>query len=128
MMIKLSYSLFAFVSCNDIGQGTLQKYSMMPCNKPEYRFVQRVNSHEGCWYSHEGCWYNSQQDHNPSFMLSNQIKWQDVPLPPLWHVSVPRNDSRRCPTINLNLVLSKESKAMKDVGTTVDKTTIPVKI
>ena len=41
-------------------------------------------------------------------------------------MSVPRNDSRRCPAINLNLVLSKESTAAKDVGTTVDKTTIPV--
>jgi hypothetical protein len=27
---------------------------------------------------------------------------------------------------NLNLVLTKESTATKDVGTTVDKTTIPV--
>ena len=71
--------------------------------------------------SREGCWYHSQQDHDPSLMLSNQIKWQDVTLPP---VSVPHNDSRRYPTINLNLVLSKESPAAKDEGTTVDTTTI----
>jgi hypothetical protein len=45
------------------------------------------------------------------------------PLPP---VSVSRNDIGRCPTINLNLVFSKESTLAKDVGTTVDKTVIPV--
>ena len=54
---------------------------------------------------------------------NNQIKLQDVFLAP---VSVTRKDSRRCPAINLILVLSKESTASKDVGTTVDKTTIPV--
>ena len=37
-----------------------QRYSKMPCNKPESRFVQRVNSHEGCWY-------HSRQDHDPQF-------------------------------------------------------------
>jgi hypothetical protein len=75
MMIKLSYWLFVFVSCNDIGQRTLQKYLKMPGDKPESHFVIRVNNREGCWY-------NSRQDHNPSFTLSNQIKWQDVTLPP----------------------------------------------
>jgi hypothetical protein len=60
----------------------------------------------------------------PSLMLSNQIKWQDVTLPLL--CLFPANDSRRCLAKNLNLVLSKESTAAKDVGTTVDKTTIPV--
>ena len=43
-------------------------------------------------------------------------------FPPM---SFPHNDSRRCPAINLNLVFSKESTAIKDVGTTVDKNTIP---
>ena len=36
------------------------------------------------------------------------------------------NDIGRCPAINLNLILSKESTPTKDVGTTVNKTTIPV--
>jgi hypothetical protein len=43
-------------------------------------------------------------------------------IPP---VSVPCNDSQRCPVINLNLLLSKESAAANDVGTTVDKTMMP---
>jgi hypothetical protein len=47
--------------------------------KPESRFVQRVNTHEGCWY-------HSWQDHDPSLMLSNQIKWQDF-IPPLISVN-----------------------------------------
>jgi hypothetical protein len=41
-------------------------------------------------------------------------------------VSVLSNDIQRCRAMNLNLVLSKESTAAKDVGTTVEKTTIPV--
>ena len=41
-------------------------------------------------------------------------------------VQIRTDNSRRYPAINLNLVLSKESTATKDVGTTVDKTTIPV--
>jgi hypothetical protein len=45
--------------------------SKMPHNKPKSCFVQRVNSRKGCWY-------HSQQDHNPSLMLSNQIKWQET--------------------------------------------------
>ena len=49
----------------------------MPHNKPESRFVQRVNSREGCWY-------HSWQDHDPSLMLSKQIKCQDVTLPLLY--------------------------------------------
>jgi hypothetical protein len=40
--------------------------------------------------------------------------------------SLSGNDIGRCPTINLNLILSKESTPVKDVGTTVDKTTISV--
>jgi len=51
------------------------------------------------------------------------MKWQDITLPP---VSVSGKDTGRCPAINLNLVLSKESTLAKDVGTTVDKTMIPV--
>jgi len=51
------------------------------------------------------------------------MKWQDVTPSP---VSVSPNDIGRCPTINLNLVLSKESTPVKDVDTKVDKTTIPV--
>ncbi len=87
----------------------------MQGNKPESRFVQRVNSHEGCWY-------HSRQDHDPQFNAeqSNQTARRHSP-----HLSVPRNNIPRCPAINLNLVLSKESTATKDVGTTVDKTTIP---
>ena len=27
-----------------------QRYLKMPCDKPESRFVQRVNSCKGCWY------------------------------------------------------------------------------
>jgi hypothetical protein len=45
------------------------------------------------------------------------------PLPP---VSVSHTDIGRCPVINLNLILSKESTPTKNVGTTVDKTKIPV--
>jgi dihydroxyacetone kinase len=41
-------------------------------------------------------------------------------------VSVLHNNIGRCPAMNLNLFLSKESKSAKDVGTTVDKTIIPV--
>ena len=37
----------------------------MPRNKPESRFVKRVNSREGCWY-------HSRQDHDPSLTPSNQ--------------------------------------------------------
>ena len=40
--------------------------------------------------------------------------------------SVSGTNIGRCPAINLNLVLSKESTPAKDVGTTNDKTTIPV--
>jgi hypothetical protein len=36
------------------------------------------------------------------------------------------NDVGRCPAINLNLVLSKESTPVNDVYTTVDTTMIPV--
>ena len=102
------------VFSNDIWQCTLRKYSMQG-NKPESRFVQRVNSHEGCWY-------HSRQDHDPQFNAeqSNQTARRHTP-----HLSVPRNDIPRCPAINLNLVLSKESTARRDVSTTVDKTTIP---
>jgi hypothetical protein len=42
------------------------------------------------------------------------------PSPP---VSLSRNDIGRCLMINLNLVLSKKSTPVKDVGTTVNKTT-----
>ena len=45
------------------------------------------------------------------------------PSPP---VSVSRKVNEGPPAINLNLVLSKESTPAKDVGTTVDMTTIPV--
>jgi hypothetical protein len=41
-------------------------------------------------------------------------------------VYVPHKDIQRCLKINPNLVLFKESTAAKGVGTTVDKTTIPV--
>jgi hypothetical protein len=40
--------------------------------------------------------------------------------------SVSCNDYEGPQAKNLNLVLTKESTPMKDVGTTVDKTTIPV--
>ena len=56
------------------------------------------------------------------FMQSNEMV-RYHPFPP---VSVSRNNIGRCPAINLNLVLSKESTPTKDVGTTVDKTMIPV--
>jgi hypothetical protein len=51
-----------------------QEMVKMPCNQPKSRFAQRVNRREGCWY-------HSQQDHDPSLTLSNQIKCQDVTLP-----------------------------------------------
>jgi hypothetical protein len=51
------------------------------------------------------------------------MKWRDITPPP---VSVSGKNIERFPAINLNLVLSKESTPTKDVGTTVDKTTIPV--
>jgi hypothetical protein len=57
-------------------------------------------------------------------MMSNQIKWQGVTSPPGYSVSC--NDYERLQAINLNVLLSKESTPMKDVGTTADKTTIPV--
>jgi hypothetical protein len=52
------------------------------------------------------------------------MKWLDITLSPPDFLS--GNDIGRCPSINLNLVLSKESTPMKDVGIAVDKTTIPV--
>jgi hypothetical protein len=86
-------------------------------NTPESRFVKRVNTREGCWYC-------SRQDHDPSLILSNQMKWREVtPLPP---DSLSGNDIGRCRAMNLNLVLPKESTPVKDVGTTFDKTTITV--
>jgi hypothetical protein len=56
-------------------------------------------------------------------MLSNHMKWQDVTSPP---DSVSCNDYDGPQAKKLNLVLSKESIAVKDVGTTVDKTMILV--
>jgi hypothetical protein len=47
-------------------------------------------------------------------------------MSPLLPVSVSHNNIEGFPAINLNRILSKESTPMKDVGTTVDKTTIPV--
>jgi hypothetical protein len=86
-------------------------------NNAESCFVKRMNTHEGCWY-------HSQQDHNPSLTLSNHMKWQDVtPRPP---DSLSRNDIGRCMAIYLNLVLPKESIPVKDVESTVNKTTLPV--
>jgi hypothetical protein len=86
-------------------------------NKPESQFVKRINVREGFLY-------HSRHDYNPSLMLSNQMKWQDVtPLPP---DSLSGNNIGRCLEIYLNLVLQKESTPAKDVGTTVDKTTIRV--
>ena len=73
--------------------------------KPESHFVKRVNTHEGCWY-------HSWQDHDPSLLISNQMKCL---------VSLRLKPS----SINLNLVLSKESTPTKDVGTTVDNTHNP---
>jgi hypothetical protein len=94
-----------------------QKYLKMPGNKPESYFVKRVNTPEGCWH-------HSQQDHNPSLTLSNQMKWRDVtPLPP---DSLSGNDIERCPSKKLNLVLSNESTPENDVGIAVNKTTITV--
>jgi hypothetical protein len=52
------------------------------------------------------------------------MKWRDVTPPP--PVSVSCKDIGRYPTINLNLILSKESTPANDVDTTVDKTMIPV--
>ena len=52
-----------------------QQYWKISSNKPESRFVKRV-------YTHEGYWYHSWQDHDPSLMTSNQMKWQDI-TPPL---------------------------------------------
>jgi hypothetical protein len=94
----------------------LQQLWRPSSNKPESCFVKRVNTHEGCWY-------HSWQDHNPSLMMNNQIKWRDS-LPP---DSVSCNNYEGPQIINLNLALTKESTPMKDVGTTVDKTTIPFK-
>ena len=93
-----------------------QQYWKMSSNKLESCFVKRVNTHKGCWY-------HSWQDHNPGLMMSNQINDKVSPLPP---DSVSCNNYEGPQAINLNLVLSKESTPMKDVGTTVDKTTIPV--
>ena len=55
-------------------------------------------------------------------MMSNQIKWQDVTSPPLnlFLATIMKALKQK----NLNLVLTKESTPTKDVGTTVDKTTI----
>ncbi len=45
------------------------------------------------------------------------MKWQDsTPTPD----SVSHNDNEGCPAKKLNLILSKESPPMKDIGTTVD--------
>ena len=51
------------------------------------------------------------------------MKWQDISPP---SVSISHSNIERLPAINLNLILSKESTPMKDVGTTVDKPTVPV--
>jgi hypothetical protein len=45
------------------------------------------------------------------------------PFPP---VSASHNNIEGHPAKNLNLILSKESTPAKDVGTTVDKTMLPV--
>jgi hypothetical protein len=50
------------------------------------------------------------------------MKWQDITPPD----SVSHNNNEGCPAINLNLILSKVSTPTKDVGTMVDKATIPV--
>jgi hypothetical protein len=50
------------------------------------------------------------------------MKLQDAPPPD----SVSRSDYEGSQTKMLNLVLTKESTPTKDVGTTVDKTMIPV--
>jgi hypothetical protein len=52
------------------------------------------------------------------------MKWQDVT--PSSPDSLSGNDIGRCLALNLNIVLSRESIPVKDVCTTVDKTTIPV--
>ncbi len=59
----------------------------MQGNKPESRFVQRVNSHEGCWY-------HSRQDHDPQFNAeqSNQTARRHTP-----HLSVPRKRYSKMP-------------------------------
>jgi len=56
-------------------------------------------------------------------MLSNQSNGKTSPLP---HDSVSHNNYEALKKKNLNLVLFKESTPTKDVGTTDDKTTIPV--
>jgi hypothetical protein len=55
--------------------------------------------------------------------MRNQIKWEDVTSHP---DSASHNNYEGPQAINLSLVLTKESTATKDVGTTVDKTTIPI--
>jgi hypothetical protein len=57
-------------------QVTQQKYWKMPSNRPESHFAKRVNN---C----EGCWYHSQQDHDGSLRLSNQMNWKDITALPL---------------------------------------------
>jgi hypothetical protein len=52
------------------------------------------------------------------------MKWRDITPLPLDSLS--GNYIGRCPSINLNLILSKESTPKNDVGITVNKTTIPV--
>ena len=65
--------------------------------KPESRFVKRVNT---C----KGCWYHNWQDHYPSLMLSTQMKWQGITSPPN---SVSSNNYEGPQAENLNLILSK---------------------
>jgi hypothetical protein len=56
-------------------------------------------------------------------MPSNQMKWRDITLPLfLFPVTIMKDFQKKY----LNLVLSNESTPTKDVGTTVDKTLIPV--
>jgi hypothetical protein len=58
-------------------------------NTPESCFIKRVNT---C----EECWYHSQQDHDPSLILSNHMKWWDVtPLPLTLFVATILEDARQ---------------------------------
>ena len=76
----------------------------MPRNKPESRFVQRVNSRKRMLVpqsTRPRSQFNAEQ---------SKSNGKTSLFPP---VSVPRNDSQRCPTINLNLVLFQRVNSRK---------------
>ena len=87
----------------------LQWWWRMSSKKTESRFVKKVNTHKGCWY-------HNWQDHDPSLMLSTQMKWQDITSPPWlcflhwsWRPSCNKPESHFVKRVNTHRVLVPQS-------------------